>query len=76
MEHEHQASPEAEHAGHPSGGGHSWVMIVCCIPMLAIALVLVATGVVSVAFLIFAVACTLMMALMMRGSDHSTHRPD
>ena len=69
-EHEHQASPEVEHAG------HSWAMIACCIPMLVIALILVATGVVSVAFLIFAVACTLMMALMMRGPDHRTHRPD
>ena len=76
MEHEHSASTNEEQAAHTSGGGHSWAMIACCIPMLVIAFVLVATGVVSVAFLIFAVACTLMMALMMRGPDHRTHRPD
>jgi hypothetical protein len=48
-------------------GGHGWMMIACCIPMLVIAVALVATGVVSASFLIFAVACTAIMALMMRG---------
>lgn len=48
-------------------GGHGLMMIACCIPMLVVAVVLVATGVVSVSFLFFAVACTVMMALMMRG---------
>jgi hypothetical protein len=46
------------------------MMIACCIPMLVIAIVLVATGVVSASFLIFALACTAMMALMMRGMGH------
>lgn len=50
--------------------GHSWMMIACCIPMLVIALVLVATGVVNASFLFFAVMCTLMMAMMMRGMGH------
>lgn len=76
MERKQSDFPNEGHADHKSGGGHSWAMIACCIPMLVIALVLVATGVVSVAFLVFAVACTLMMALMMRGPGHSTHRPD
>lgn len=54
--------------GNQHGGGHShWMMIACCIPMLAIAVVLVATGVVGAGFLIVALACTAMMALMMRG---------
>ena len=54
--------------------------------MLAIAIALVATGVVGSGFLFVAVACAAMMALMMRGmnhggsdhTDHSTHagRPD
>jgi hypothetical protein len=35
--------------------------------MLVIAVILVATGIVSPAFLVIAVGCTLMMALMMRG---------
>jgi len=50
-------------------GGHGWMMIVCCIPMLAIALVLVATGVASASFLLAAILCTAMMALMMRGMN-------
>lgn len=45
-------------------------MIACCIPMILIAVALVATGVVSPSFLFVAIACTAMMALMMRGMDH------
>ena len=48
-------------------GGHHWMIIASCIPMLAIALILVVTGVAGVGFLVVAVMCTLMMALMMRG---------
>ncbi len=55
----------------PGPGGHGWMMIACCIPMLVIAVVLVATGVVSVRFLAVAIGCTFMMALMMRGMSHS-----
>jgi hypothetical protein len=47
-------------------GGHGWMMVVCCIPMLVIAVALVATGVVSTGFLLWAVACTAMMFVMMR----------
>ena len=50
--------------------GHGWMMIACCVPMLAIAVALVATGVLSVSWLVVAVICTLMMALMMRGMGH------
>ena len=70
-------------------GRHGWMMIACCAPMLVIAVVLVATGVVRPGFLVFAVMCTAMMALMMRGmnhgdrdqadqrsSDHAGHRSD
>ena len=64
-------TPQGPHGGHRSGhGGHGWMMIACCIPMLAIAVILVATGAVSPAFLAAAVGCTLMMALMMRGMGH------
>ena len=48
-------------------GGHGRMMIACCIPMLVIAGILVATGAASPSFLAVAVGCTLMMALMMRG---------
>jgi hypothetical protein len=62
------AQPQQTHQGLDGHqGGHGWMMIACCIPMLIIAVALLATGVVSVGFLVFAVACTAMMALMMRG---------
>lgn len=63
---QHETRP-GQDAGH---GKHGWMMIACCIPMLAIAGVLVATGVLSVGFLLLAVGCTAMMALMMRGTGH------
>lgn len=59
-------------AGH---GGHSWMMIACCIPMIVIAIALVATGVASAGFLFAAAACTAMMALMMRGMGHGGGAP-
>jgi hypothetical protein len=45
------------------------MMIACCIPMLVIAVVLVATGVAGIGFIFAAVMCTAMMAMMMRGMD-------
>ena len=61
---------EPAHSGHqPGRSGHGW-MIACCIPMLAIAVVLVATGAASPAFLAVAVGRTLMMAMMMGGMSH------
>jgi Flp pilus assembly protein TadB len=50
-------------------GGHGWMMMICCVPMLAIAVVLVVTGVLSAGFLFVALACTAMMAMMMRGMN-------
>ena len=65
---------QLSHDTHPDRdahrGGHGWMMIACCIPMLAIAGILVATGVLSARFLLLAVGCTAMMALMMRGMGH------
>lgn len=64
------------HEGHRAGtahGGHSWLMIACCIPMLVLAVALVATGVVGASFILIALGCTAMMALMMRGG-HGGHR--
>lgn len=54
---------------HGKGGhcGHGWMMIVCCIPMLAIGFAILASGA-GVGFLIFAVMCTLMMVMMMMGA--------
>jgi hypothetical protein len=53
---------------------HGWTMIAFCLPVLVVAVILVATKVVGVGFLLVAVACTLMMAMMMRGMGHSGHR--
>ena len=69
-------NPQAHHAETPTPaqqpvstghGGHGWMMIACCIPMLIIATALVATGTVGVGWLLGALMCTAMMALMMRG---------
>lgn len=69
--HDHAAhSASVEGSAHGGHGRHGWMMIVCCIPMLVIAAVLLAAGVLSVGFLIFAVLCTAMMVLMMRGMSH------
>ena len=61
-----QDPPARPDEARKSGHGH-WAMIACCIPMLVIAVVLVATGVAGPGFIFVAVMCTAMMAMMMRG---------
>ncbi|MDA8267734.1 MAG: hypothetical protein M0013_05090 [Actinomycetota bacterium] len=63
---------EGHQVGHDGHGGHHWMMMACCVPMVVIVLALVATGTVSVGFILFAVLCVGMMALMMRGMDHGS----
>ena len=53
-------------------GGHGWMMMICCIPMVIIAVALVAAGAVSPAFLVAAGLCVGMMAMMMRGMNHDS----
>ena len=53
------------HDGHGGHGGHRLMMIACCIPMLVIVGILVATGVAGSGAILYAVVCTAMMALMM-----------
>ncbi|MDA3644322.1 hypothetical protein LZ318_31080 [Saccharopolyspora indica] len=60
------SGPEPGTGGKHRGWWH-WTMIVCCIPMLAIAIALVATGVVNAGFVLIAAGCVLMMILMMWG---------
>lgn len=62
--------PQEPHTHEEKGGHGRWMMIACCVPMLAIAVVLVATGVVGFGFVIVAIACTVMMAAMMGGMSH------
>jgi len=54
------------HGGRGHGGGHGWMMLACCIPMVVIAVALVAAGAVSASFLVFAAVCVGAMFLMMR----------
>jgi hypothetical protein len=70
--------PEGVHqaGGHGGHGGHGWMMMACCVPMIVIAIALVATGVASSRFLFTAIACTAIMALMMRGMDHGGSTPN
>lgn len=65
-------NPETNTHNHAGNGGrrHRWLMIACCIPMVLIAIALVAAGVVSASFLFFVIACTAMMALMMGNMGH------
>lgn len=55
-----------------SGGRGHWLMMACCVPMIVIAIALVASGTVSTGFLLFAVLCTAMMFFMMRGMSHGS----
>lgn len=61
--------PEPSQPNKKGGHGH-WMMIACCIPMLTIAIVLVATGVAGAGFIFVALMCTAMMAMMMMGMSH------
>ena len=52
-------------------------MMACCVPMIAIAIAIavapVASGTVSIGFLLFAVLCTAMMFFMMWGMSHGSN---
>ena len=57
-----KADQGQQHSGHGGHGGHGWMMMICCIPMLVIAIVLVATGVATGGFIFVAVMCTVMIS--------------
>jgi hypothetical protein len=71
----HGDAPNARPDQPMGHGGHSWLMMVCCIPMVLIAVALVATGTASAGVLVIAFMCTAMMFMMMRmmgnGSGHA-----
>ncbi len=74
------SAPEAQqtsagpHAGHGAHSAHHWMMLVCCIPMLAIVVLLIASGTAGSGALLWALGCVAMMAAMMfmmpGGHDH------
>ena len=66
----HQESSGATPQERKGSHGHGWLMLACCIPMLVIAVALLATGVVGIGFVFIALLCTATMALMMRGMSH------
>lgn len=59
-----RAGPEEAEETGKSGGHSRWMMVVCCIPMLAIAVLIALSGA-GLGFLIIALVCTAMMAAMM-----------
>lgn len=60
----------------PQGVGgrsrHRWMMA-CCIPMLIVAVALIASGTVGIGSLVFALACLGMMAVMMFSMGGQRH---
>ena len=54
---------DTQHAGH--GRGHGLMMLACCVPMLLIAVALVASGAAGAGAILFALLCFVMMAAMM-----------
>jgi hypothetical protein len=50
------------------------MMIACCVPMFVVAVALVLTGIASAGFLLVAVGCVAMMALMMHGMEAPQRR--
>ena len=59
------AMPTGDDKRKQSRGHAHWMMIACCVPMLVIAIALVATGVAGTGFIFAAVMCTVMMIAMM-----------
>ena len=64
-----ESDPDTKQPGGPEGhaghGGHGLMMLVCCIPMILLAVGLVATGVAGSGAIVGALLCTAMMAVMM-----------
>ena len=65
-----QHQPTPAQSGH---GGHRWMMMACCIPMVIIVGILVATGVAGTGAIVYAAVCLGMMALMMLAMPGGHH---
>lgn len=72
--HERQVANQPEDGHGSSGhGSHRLMMIACCIPMLLIVGVLVATGVAGTGAIVYAAICLGIMAVMMYAMPGSKH---
>ena len=71
----HEADRREQDESHEAGGdaGHKWMMMACCVPMLAIAIALVVSGTAGAGVIILAIGCALMMAMMMGGMGGHGH---
>ncbi len=58
-------TPVDNHTGHDAHSGHRWMMLICCIPMVAIVVLLIASGTAGSGALVWALGCVAMMAAMM-----------
>lgn len=70
---EHSEPAPARPGRAPRALGHRAMMVICLIPILAVAIALVSTGTVGVGILVFAGACVLMMVMMMGGGGRGGH---
>jgi hypothetical protein len=55
-----------QHGGYGGHPRHAWMMTARCIPILVVAITLVATGVAGYGLIFATIMCTAMMAMMMR----------
>lgn len=60
-----EQQPEHQHGSGHRHGGHRLMMIICCVPMVAIAVLLMVTGVAGSGIIFTALLCVAMMAAMM-----------
>ncbi|WP_310527356.1 hypothetical protein [Nocardioides sp.] len=51
--------------GEGAHAGHRWMMLICCVPMIAIVLLLIVSGTAGSSALLWALGCVAMMAAMM-----------
>ena len=58
-------SPASPQPGHGAHGAHRWMMLICCIPMVAIVVLLIVSGTAGSGALLWALGCVAMMAAVM-----------
>ena len=58
-------TPASPHTGDGAHAGHRWMMLICCIPMVAIVVLLIVSGAAGSGALLWALGCVAMMAAMM-----------